>query len=206
MTPAKHTFTIASADGFVAERTSGKNYTHAVVASSLIPARVRRSTVLGIAANERHIARLEKALEAMDVVIVSRGLTTPGKDLSLEGKKSWTLYTAVLKGSGPMEDDRKALSTWCNSEGYCSPSEHVRDRLRMYAQNKLAALTEALVAGRAQLAELDAGTFDTGEPKVLRWAVGEKAARRAQASGLRSVRGHRDVDIISVHPVAHPVR
>lgn len=206
MNPAKRTFTIALADGAVASRTSRNNYTHAVVASALIPDQVRRSTLQRIAEDELHIARLEKALETMDVAVVSRGIRGRAKNLNLEGRVSWTLYTATLKGSGPLDDDRKALSTWCNSEGFCSPAVHAQDQLATYARNKLAVLTKSLEDGRNRLAKLDAGTYDPGTPRVLRWAVGKKAALRAQASGLRSVRGLRSVDIIAVGSVENPPR
>ena len=192
----KRMVTVTFADGTMM-RTS-RNYTHAVVASALIPDRVRKVVASGIAADERHIARLERALESMDVVILSRGLNTPGKDLNLEGKKSWTLHKATLTGSGPTDDGRKPLSTWCNSEGLCSPTEKASDHLKIAAQRKLAALNESLASGLSQLAELDAGTFNPGTPELLRWAVGEEAAGRALKSEFAYLRGIRDVDVIAV--------
>ena len=134
----------------------------------------------------------------MDVVILSRGINAGSKDRSLEGKTSWTLYTATLMGSGPTEDNRWPLSTWCNSEGLCSPTRKVSDHLKRAAQRKLDALTESLASGRSQLAELDAGTFNPGSPEVLRWTVGEEAAQRALNSEFSHLRGIRDVDVVAV--------
>lgn len=198
MNASQRTITLTLANGTVVSRTTKKPPTHAVVASALIPERVREVVASGIADDERHIARLEKALEAMDVVIVSRGINTGGKDMSLEGKTSWTLYKATLMGSGPTDDNRKPLSTWCNSQGLCSPTQKVSDHLKQSAQRKLAALTESLVSGRSQLAELDAGTFNPGTPEVLRWAVGEEAAQRALNSEFSYLRGIRDVEVVAV--------
>lgn len=198
MNASQRTVTLTLANGTVVSRTTKQSPTHAVVASALIPERVRQVVTSGIADDERHIARLEKALEAMDVVIVNRGLSSRGRDVNLEGKKSWTLYKATLMGSGPTDDNRKPLSTWCNSEGLCSPTQKVTDHLKQSAQRKQAALAESLESGRIQLAELDAGTFNPGSPEVLRWTVGEEAAQRALNSEFSYLRGIRDVDVVAV--------
>ena len=188
--------TVTLPDGAVAKRTSQRgNYTHAVVLSAEDPDLVRKVRTARVAELEERVALIDATLaqEKPTLKIRSRGLHRHGQDpdVGYQGKPNFHGFETMLYAA----DGKTVLEfTHSNSKAIVQgvydyeagrydgeATQPARQSLLAKARSTRERLAKDLEDERKALADLDAGTYDFGEPKVVRWSsrrdLAEKAAR-----------------------------
>lgn len=184
----RHTITVKLPDGNVATRGTKAAYTHAVIASPEIPAKVKERTLQAIAAARQTITDLQEALSAENLRIRGDNRAQgQDPDIGLGGRPSYTgfVYTAVSS------DGQRALaSIHGNSRqevrGYYESDGSYRGDVILDVQTALRNLLElsvterqsSLEADQSTVAAIEAGTFDSGPWTGHGFSSSESGARK----------------------------
>lgn len=206
------TTTVTLPDGTKASRTSKNgNYTHAVVVSAQIPAKVRAVQEANIVQYEENLKVVRDALAAEKLPArIKQRFRDKDPDVGYDGKPSYNGFEAWVPD--PRGDGKGTLaSTWCNSKGVSQgvynretreydreARQHATVSLRTSLLEREERLVQSIQECRDDIEAIDNGTFKPNGPGVCRWTSREDLGRKAASGEFAFYAATRDVTVVPV--------